>query len=157
MYSDDLLDEVAGLVEWPVAITGSFDPEFLRLPEEVLIATLQGHQRYFPIRDAAGRLMPRFITTANLESRDPDQVRQGNERVILPRLSDAAFFWDQDRKSPLAARVRAARHRRVPAGTRQPARPLPARGDARRRNRRRAGRMTPPSWSARPSWPRRTC
>ncbi len=105
VYSDDLLDEVAGLVEWPVAITGSFDSGFLHLPEEVLIATLQGHQRYFPIRDADGRLMARFITTANLESRDPDQVRQGNERVILPRLSDAAFFWDQDRKAPLAARV----------------------------------------------------
>ncbi|MBL8200968.1 MAG: glycine--tRNA ligase subunit beta [Chromatiales bacterium] len=105
VYSDELLDEVAGLVEWPVAITGGFDPVFLRLPEEVLIATLQGHQRYFPVRDAAGRLMPRFITTANLESRDPDQVRQGNERVILPRLSDAAFFWDQDRKSSLATRV----------------------------------------------------
>jgi glycyl-tRNA synthetase beta chain len=105
VHSDDLLDEVTGLVEWPVAITGTFDPEFLRLPEEVLIATLQGHQRYFPIRDATGRLMPRFVTMANLESRDPDQVRQGNERVILPRLSDAAFFWDQDRKLPLAARV----------------------------------------------------
>jgi len=71
----------------------------------VLIATLQGHQRYFPIRDAAGRLTPKFVTTANLESRDPDQVRQGNERVILPRLSDAAFFWDQDRKMSLAARA----------------------------------------------------
>jgi glycyl-tRNA synthetase beta chain len=71
----------------------------------VLIATLQGHQRYFPVRNATGGLMPRFITTANLESRDPDQVRQGNERVILPRLSDAAFFWDQDRKAPLATRV----------------------------------------------------
>lgn len=105
VYSEDLLDEVTGLVEWPVAITGSFDPAFLRLPEEVLIATLQGHQRYFPIRDAVGRLMPRFVTMANLESRDPDQVRQGNERVILPRLSDAAFFWDQDRKMSLAARV----------------------------------------------------
>lgn len=105
VYSDELLDEVAGLVEWPVAITGGFDSKFLRLPEEVLIATLQGHQRYFPVRDAAGGLMARFITTANLESRDPDQVRQGNERVILPRLSDAAFFWDQDRKSPLTARV----------------------------------------------------
>ncbi len=105
VYSDELLDEVAGLVEWPVAITGSFDSAFLRLPEEVLIATLQGHQRYFPIRDAAGGLMPRFITTANLESRDPDQVRQGNERVILPRLSDAAFFWDQDRRTPLASRI----------------------------------------------------
>lgn len=105
VYNDDLLDEVTGLVEWPVSITGGFDPQFLRLPEEVLIATLQGHQRYFPIRAAAGSLMPRFVTTANLESRDPDQVRQGNERVVLPRLSDAAFFWDQDRKISLAARA----------------------------------------------------
>ncbi|MDH4022462.1 MAG: glycine--tRNA ligase subunit beta [Gammaproteobacteria bacterium] len=105
IYSDELLDEVTALVEWPVAITGSFDPEFLRLPEEVVIATLQGHQRYFPVRDPGGHLMPRFITTANLESREPDQVRQGNERVILPRLSDAAFFWDQDRKMSLSSRV----------------------------------------------------
>jgi glycyl-tRNA synthetase beta chain len=105
VYSDDLLDEVTALVEWPVAITGNFDPEFLRLPEEVLIATLQGHQRYFPVRNAEGSLLPQFITTANLESRDPDQVRQGNERVIRPRLADAAFFWDQDRKLPLAART----------------------------------------------------
>ena len=71
----------------------------------MLIATLQGHQRYFPVRDAEGQLLPRFVTTANLESREPDQVRQGNERVILPRLSDAAFFWDQDRKMSLSARV----------------------------------------------------
>ncbi|MEO8443773.1 MAG: glycine--tRNA ligase subunit beta [Gammaproteobacteria bacterium] len=105
VYSPALLDEVTGLVEWPVAITGSFDARFLRLPEEVVIATLQGHQRYFPVCDANGQLLPRFVTTANLESRDPDQVRQGNERVILPRLSDAAFFWDQDRQVPLANRV----------------------------------------------------
>jgi len=105
VYSQELLDEVTALVEWPVAITGSFDPEFLRLPEEVLTATLQGHQRYFPIRAPSGPLMPRFITMANLESREPDQVREGNERVILPRLSDAAFFWDQDRKSSLASRA----------------------------------------------------
>ncbi len=105
VYSDALLDEVTGLVEWPVAITGSFDAGFLRLPEEVLIATLQGHQRYFPIRDSHERLLPQFVTIANLESLDPDQVREGNERVVLPRLSDAAFFWDQDRKSTLASRV----------------------------------------------------
>jgi len=105
IYSDELLDEVAGLVEWPVAITGSFAPGFLRLPEEVLIATLQGHQRYFPLRNAAGTLLPSFITTANLESRDASQVREGNERVILPRLADAAFFWDLDRKTTLADRV----------------------------------------------------
>jgi len=106
IYSEELLDEVTALVEWPVAITGSFDPEFLRLPEEVLTATLQGHQRYFPVRTPKGPLMPRFITMANLESREPDQVRQGNERVILPRLSDAAFFWDQDRKTSLASRAK---------------------------------------------------
>lgn len=105
VYSEGLLDEVAALVEWPVAVTGAFDASFLRLPEEVLIATLQGHQRYFPVRDATGKLMAAFVTTANLESRDPDQVRQGNERVILPRLADAAFFWDQDRKTSLASRV----------------------------------------------------
>lgn len=105
VYSPALLDEVTGLVEWPVAITGSFDEQFLRLPEEVLIATLQGHQRYFPVRDVAGKLVARFLTTANIESLDPDQVRQGNERVILPRLSDAAFFLDQDRKASLADRV----------------------------------------------------
>jgi glycyl-tRNA synthetase beta chain len=105
VYSEALLDEVTGLVEWPVAITGSFDAGFLRLPEEVLIATLQGHQRYFPVRDAKEHLLPRFVTMANLESLDPDQVREGNERVVLPRLSDAAFFWDQDRKSTLASRV----------------------------------------------------
>ena len=105
IVSDELLDEVTALVEWPVAISGSFASEFLRLPEEVLVATLQGHQRYFPIRDANGALLPRFVTTANLESLDPDEVRQGNERVILPRLSDAAFFWDLDRETPLAARV----------------------------------------------------
>ncbi len=105
VYSDALLDEVTGLVEWPVAITGRFDPQFLRLPEEVLIATLQGHQRYFPLRDSAGRLLPGFVTLAILESRDPDQVRQGNERVVLPRLADAAFFWDQDRKMSLVARA----------------------------------------------------
>jgi len=104
VYSPGLLDEVAGLVEWPVAVTASFDAGFLRLPEEVLIATLQGHQRYFPIRDAGGRLTARFITIANVESRDPEQVRQGNERVVRPRLADAAFFWDQDRKTTLASR-----------------------------------------------------
>lgn len=105
VYSEALLDEVTGLVEWPVAITGGFDAGFLRLPEEVLIATLQGHQRYFPVRDSNNQLLPRFVTMANLESLEPDEVRAGNERVVLPRLSDAAFFWDQDRKSTLASRV----------------------------------------------------
>ncbi|MBM4221382.1 MAG: glycine--tRNA ligase subunit beta, partial [Gammaproteobacteria bacterium] len=101
----ELLDEVTALVEWPVALTGRFDAGFLRLPEEVLIAVLQGHQRYFPVRNSDGRLLPHFIATANLESRDPSQIRQGNERVILPRLSDAAFFWDQDLKTSLESRL----------------------------------------------------
>ena len=105
MIEAELLDEVTALVEWPVALTGCFDAAFLRLPEEVLIATLQGHQRYFPVRDRAGQLLPNFIATANIESRDPSQIRQGNERVILPRLSDAAFFWDQDIKTSLESRV----------------------------------------------------
>jgi len=99
-----LLDEVTALVEWPVPVTGSFDERFLELPAEVPIATMQDHQRYFPVRDAAGRLMNHFITIANIESRDPSKVRDGNERVVRPRLSDAAFFWNTDRKQRLDAR-----------------------------------------------------
>jgi len=98
-----LLDEVTALVEWPVAIAGRFDTRFLELPREVLISTLQDHQRYFPLQDAAGVLMPCFITMSNIESREPDKVRAGNERVVRPRLADAAFFWEQDRKHSLAA------------------------------------------------------
>jgi glycyl-tRNA synthetase beta chain len=99
-----LLEEVTALVEWPVAIAGRFSEDFLRLPTEVLIATLQDHQRYFPVRDAVGALMPWFIAIANIDSKDPAQVRAGNERVVRPRLSDAAFFWDSDRKQTLAER-----------------------------------------------------
>jgi glycyl-tRNA synthetase beta chain len=102
--SDALLDEVTSLVEWPVPLAGRFEERFLQLPREVLIATLQDHQRYFPLAAADGRLLPSFIAVANLESRDPDQVRAGNERVVRPRLSDAAFFYDTDRKRPLAQR-----------------------------------------------------
>jgi glycyl-tRNA synthetase beta chain len=107
--SEELYDEVAALVEWPVPITGSFDDEYLRLPREVVVSTLAGHQRYFPVADADGALLPRFITVANLESKDPDQVRDGNERVIRPRLADAAFFWESDRRTTLAARREALR------------------------------------------------
>lgn len=105
----DLLDEVTALVEWPVAIAGSFGQEFLAVPAEALISSMQGHQRYFPVRDADGRLMPMFITVANIDSTNPDAVRQGNERVIRPRLADAAFFWDQDRKQSLASRIESQR------------------------------------------------
>lgn len=104
VIEDKLLDEVTALVEWPVALSGRFDEEFLRLPQEVPIATMQDHQRYFPVRDADGKLMNYFITVANIASREPDRVRDGNERVIRPRLSDAAFFWDTDRRERLDAR-----------------------------------------------------
>lgn len=100
----DLLDEVTSLVEWPVAISGSFDERFLGVPHEVLITTMQGNQKYFPVVGAAGRLLPFFIAISNIESHDPDQVRSGNERVIRPRFADAEFFWEQDKKIPLVDR-----------------------------------------------------
>jgi glycyl-tRNA synthetase beta chain len=102
-----LLDEVTALVEWPVPVAGRFENRFLELPPEVVIATVQDHQRYFPVRDAGGKLTPWFITVSNIESKDPAQVRAGNERVVRPRLADAAFFWETDRGQPLAARRRA--------------------------------------------------
>jgi glycyl-tRNA synthetase beta chain len=102
-----LLDEVTALTEWPVALAGTFEERFLALPREVLTATLEDHQRYFPVEDAGGRLLPAFIAVANLKSREPERVRAGNERVVRPRLADAAFFWEQDRREPLAARVAA--------------------------------------------------
>ena len=104
VYDDALLDEVTALVEWPVPIQAQFEARFLDLPREVLICTLQDHQRYFPIEDGGGKLTSWFITISNIESLDPAQVRAGNERVVRPRLADAAFFWEQDRKQPLAAR-----------------------------------------------------
>jgi len=96
-----LLDEVTALVEWPVPIAGRFEERFLALPREVVIATVQDHQRYFPVEGADGKLASWFITVSNIASRDPSKVREGNERVVRPRLSDAAFFWDQDRKLSL--------------------------------------------------------
>jgi glycyl-tRNA synthetase beta chain len=104
LVADALLDEVTALVEWPVPVAGRFDDRFLALPPEVVIATVQDHQRYFPVRDAHGSLTQWFITVSNIESADPAQVRAGNERVVRPRLADAAFFWDTDRAQPLAAR-----------------------------------------------------
>ncbi|HAJ91627.1 MAG TPA: glycine--tRNA ligase subunit beta [Gammaproteobacteria bacterium] len=100
-----LLDEVTALVEWPVAITGSFDERFLNVPAEALISSMQDHQKYFPVMDNAGKLLPHFITVANIASKDPNQIRAGNERVIRPRLEDAVFFWDQDRKQSLQSRA----------------------------------------------------
>ena len=105
-----LLDEVNALVEWPAVVSGSFDKDFLRVPAEALISSMQEHQRYFPVRDADGALMPQFITVANIDSHDPQRVSAGNERVIRPRLADAAFFWDQDRQQTLADRLPALEH-----------------------------------------------
>ena len=102
---EDLLEEIAALNEWPVPITGNFDPRFLALPAEVLITTMQTNQKYFPVKNADGSLLPHFITFSNIESTHPDSIRQGNERVITPRLTDAEFFWNQDRKKTLAGRV----------------------------------------------------
>lgn len=110
VIEDALLDEVTALVEWPVPLSGRFDEAFLRLPQEVPIATMQDHQRYFPVRSADGQLLNYFITVANIASSDPDKVRAGNERVVRPRLSDAAFFWDTDRKERLDARFAALKN-----------------------------------------------
>jgi glycyl-tRNA synthetase beta chain len=104
-----LYDEVTALVEWPVPVLGNFDEAFLELPREVVVSTLTGHQRYFPVADDAGALLPSFVTVANLESKAPDKVRDGNERVIRPRLADAAFFWDNDRRKALTSRQEALR------------------------------------------------
>jgi glycyl-tRNA synthetase beta chain len=105
LMSEALLDEVTALVEWPVPLAGRFEERFLSLPREVLISTLEDHQRYFPVEGSAGGLLPCFVAVANIESREPAKVIEGNQRVVLPRLADAAFFWEQDRKSPLAARA----------------------------------------------------
>ncbi|MGD9000984.1 MAG: glycine--tRNA ligase subunit beta, partial [Granulosicoccaceae bacterium] len=98
----ELLDEVTAMVEWPVAVLGNFDKRFLDVPAECLISSMKGHQKYFHMLDAGGALMPHFITVSNIESKDIDKVREGNERVIRPRLTDAEFFWQQDRKHALA-------------------------------------------------------
>ncbi len=103
VIDDALLDEVTGMVEWPVALAGNFEQRFLEVPAEALISAMKGHQKYFHVVDEAGALMPHFITVSNIASSNMDVVRAGNERVIRPRLSDAVFFWQQDRKQPLAA------------------------------------------------------
>lgn len=101
VIDDALLDEVTSMVEWPLAILGNFEQRFLEVPAEALISAMKGHQKYFHVVDGQGRLMPHFITVSNIDSKNPDVVRSGNERVIRPRLSDADFFWNQDRKQKL--------------------------------------------------------
>lgn len=98
---ESLLEEVAGLNEWPVAVVGDFDEIFLTVPPEALISAMAGHQKYFHMFDQNDKLMAKFITISNIESVKPESVKSGNERVIRPRLADAKFFWDQDRKQPL--------------------------------------------------------
>ncbi|MDI5987422.1 glycine--tRNA ligase subunit beta [Halomonas sp. M4R5S39] len=105
VIDEELLTEVSGLVEWPVALTGSFDERFLEVPAECLISSMKANQKYFHLLDEQGRLKPLFITISNIDSRDPQQVIEGNEKVIRPRLADAAFFYDTDRKRPLASHL----------------------------------------------------
>ena len=102
---DALLDEVTGLVEWPVVYEGHFDEAFLDVPQECLILTMQQNQKYFALADASGRLRNRFLLVSNLETVDPSAIISGNERVLRARLADAKFFFDQDRRTPLADRV----------------------------------------------------
>ena len=102
MLGEDLLEEVCALVEWPVALHGEFDSEFLSLPAEALVASMQDHQKYFPVTDKDGKLLNYFITVSNIESTDPDEIRRGNERVIYPRLADAAFFYKRDSAKALS-------------------------------------------------------
>ena len=96
-----LLDEVTALVEWPVPLVCSFEERFLDVPQEALITTMQDNQKYFCLLDVDGKLLPRFITVANIESKDPQQIVSGNEKVVRPRLTDAEFFFKQDKKQTL--------------------------------------------------------
>lgn len=100
---EELVDEVANLTEWPVPLLCQIPAEFMRLPDAVIISTIESHQKFFPILDAAGKLLPAFIGVANLDSRDPQEIRKGYERVTRPRLADAAFFFDRDLATPLAS------------------------------------------------------
>jgi len=105
VIDEDLLNEVTAMVEWPVAVKGNFEERFLAVPQEALIYTMKLNQKYFHLEDANGRLMPHFITISNIESKDPIQVSEGNERVIRPRFADAEFFWNQDRKNKLDSQL----------------------------------------------------
>ena len=102
----ELIDEVAALVEWPVVYESGFEAEFLDVPPECLVLTMQQHQRYFPLQDVSGKLMNRFLLVSNLEANDGGEaIRTGNARVVRARLADAKFFYDQDRKRTLESRV----------------------------------------------------
>jgi len=107
IIDEDLLDEVTALVEWPVVLTGNFDPSFLSVPKEALISSLKKHQKYFYMLDDNQNLLPHFITISNLVSTDPEQVIKGNEKVIGPRLADAAFFFEKDKQQKLDSSIEA--------------------------------------------------
>ncbi|PSU29595.1 glycine--tRNA ligase subunit beta [Photobacterium lutimaris] len=102
---DELVEEVTSLVEWPVVLTASFEEEFLKVPSEALVYTMKGDQKYFPVYDADGKLLPKFIFVSNIISKDPIQIISGNEKVVRPRLADAEFFFNTDRKRPLIERL----------------------------------------------------
>jgi glycyl-tRNA synthetase beta chain len=105
LSDDPLLNEVADMVEWPHALEGRFDDRFLAVPAPALTAAMREHQRYFPVRDSAGRLLPRFIAVSNRTADQDERVRRGNEGVLLARLADARFFWEQDSRRGLEALV----------------------------------------------------
>ncbi|MGF1878288.1 glycine--tRNA ligase subunit beta [Photobacterium frigidiphilum] len=102
---DELVEEVTSLVEWPVVLTASFEENFLNVPSEALVYTMKGDQKYFPVYDTEGNLIPKFIFVTNIESKDPRQIIEGNEKVVRPRLADAEFFFKTDRKRPLVDRL----------------------------------------------------
>lgn len=105
VIDEALLDEVSAMVEWPVPVLGNFEQRFLEVPQEALISTMKANQKYFHLVDKNGKLLPCFITISNIDSKDIDKVREGNERVIRPRFADAEFFWNQDRKHQLADHI----------------------------------------------------
>ncbi|WP_076590476.1 glycine--tRNA ligase subunit beta [Vibrio ostreicida] len=102
---DDLVEEVTSLVEWPVVLTAKFEEEFLKVPSEALVYTMKGDQKYFPVYDNDKKLLPHFIFVSNIESKEPRHVIEGNEKVVRPRLADAEFFFNTDRKRPLIDRL----------------------------------------------------
>ena len=105
VLDDALVETVADLVEFPTAVCGTFKPEYLELPREVIVTPMQKHQRYFPVVDAAGNLLPNFVAVSNMRAKDMGLILQGNERVLRARLNDAEFFFREDRKRPLADRL----------------------------------------------------
>lgn len=102
---DDLVEEVTSLVEWPVVLTATFEEKFLKVPSEALVYTMKGDQKYFPVYSEDKQLLPNFIFVSNIESKEPRHVIEGNEKVVRPRLADAEFFFDTDRKRPLIGRL----------------------------------------------------